>query len=256
MSRWLGNISQIVVNPDGSTTATYVNYDENGNPESGSNVTTDLSGNVSTQDVEYDSSGNPEVTGYTIDTGGNTSGTGMTVADAVDTGFIAFDGKSFSCTGEVEFATQDQGTSPYKTFISALELISENKYKGFYIRNTNLYTIGMFASNEGLTLTSTGTGGFGVGSTVQIVKARTRYTFTLNYTPGTTSGNISFTITPTGSNSGANVNTNGVGTISGQSSSLPPTMQNAKIMLGGNPILNTCEWANLTVYSFNVHKTN
>ena len=82
--------STITTNADGSYNGVTTNYDENGDPVNGSNVTGDTEGNVSTQTVEYDDSGNITVTGYDIDTSGSESGKTFN-ADGVNTDYYAFD---------------------------------------------------------------------------------------------------------------------------------------------------------------------
>ena len=81
--------SNKTVNTDGSYNGTTTNYDANGDPTDGANVTGDTEGNVSTQTVEYDDSGNATVTGYDIDT---SESTGKTFNhDGVNTDYYAFD---------------------------------------------------------------------------------------------------------------------------------------------------------------------
>ena len=76
-------------NADGSYEGTTTNYDADGNPTDGNNVTGDTAGNVSTQTVEYDESGNTLVTGYDIDT---SESSGKTLnGDGANTEYYAFD---------------------------------------------------------------------------------------------------------------------------------------------------------------------
>lgn len=81
--------SNKTTNADGSYNGNTTNYDAEGNPTDGSNVTGDTVGNVSTQSVEYDASGNTLITGYDIDT---TESTGKTFnGDGANTEYYAFD---------------------------------------------------------------------------------------------------------------------------------------------------------------------
>ena len=77
-------------NSDGSMTSQTVNYNADGEPVDGTNVSGDTSGNVSTQSVEYDESGNTTVTGYEIDTSDNPNGGKIMNGDGVNTEYYAF----------------------------------------------------------------------------------------------------------------------------------------------------------------------
>lgn len=79
------------INSDGSYEGTTINYDSEGNPINGDNVTGDTDGNVSTQNVKYDESGNTIVTGYDIDTSGSPDGVKTFSGDGVNTEYYAFD---------------------------------------------------------------------------------------------------------------------------------------------------------------------
>lgn len=246
----------LAIASDGSQHTTQITYDDNGDPVEAVNTVVDSSGNVNTQTIEYDENGDPEVVSYTINTEGNESGTGELIVDAIDTGFVTFNGKSFTMTADIEFSCQEQGTSKYKSICAAIEPTGQgNKYRGFYIRNTSTYQIGMYGSNEGLNMNSNGTGGYTIGNQIQILKARQRYQLTMNYTPGTTTGTVYFSITPTGSSNGTVINNN-AGVISTTSASLPPTMDNATLIIGGNGINTAHNAVNLVVYSFSAVKTN
>lgn len=78
-------------NADGSYTGSTVNYDANGDPVDGVNVSGETNGNVSTQDVEYDETGGTVVTGYDIDTSDNPEGVKEINGEEVNTEFYAFD---------------------------------------------------------------------------------------------------------------------------------------------------------------------
>ena len=78
-------------NADGSYTGNTVNYDANGDPVDGVNVSGDTDSNVSTQTVEFDETGGTVVTGYDIDTSENPEGVKEINGEEVNTEFYAFD---------------------------------------------------------------------------------------------------------------------------------------------------------------------
>lgn len=239
---------------NGNAITTTYNYDQNGDLSTSSTAVQDDQGNVNTQTLDY-INGEPEVIQYIIDTSGNTSGSGELIDESIDTGFVAFSGRSFEVTADIEFSCEEQGTGKYKSICAAIEPTGHgNKYRGFYIRNISTYKIGMYGSNEGLNLNSNGTGGNSIGDQITILKARQRYQLVIRYNPGTGGGNIYFSITPTSTN-GTTVSEN-EGLISMYSSSLPPTMDNATFIIGGNGINPTNDAVNLVVYSLNVCKTS
>lgn len=83
--------NQTTTNADGSMTGQTTNYDANGDPTDGTNVSGDTSGNVNTQSLVYDESGNSVVNGYTIDTSANPDGGKTYNGDGVNTEYYAFD---------------------------------------------------------------------------------------------------------------------------------------------------------------------
>ena len=100
-------------NADGSYNGVTTNYDENGDPTDGVNVTGDTEGNVSTQTVEYDDSGNTTVTGYEIDTSGSESGKTFH-SGGTNTEYYAFDlthGFVLDFDFTIDFSTQPPGQS-------------------------------------------------------------------------------------------------------------------------------------------------
>lgn len=128
-------------NADGSYNGVTTNYDENGDPVNGSNVTGDTEGNVSTQTVEYDDSGNVTVTGYDIDT----SGSGKTFnADGVNTDYYAFDvthGFVLDFDFTIDFSNQPPNQHQGHHNILNAKRADPSPYYGFQIRqsNTNSY---------------------------------------------------------------------------------------------------------------------
>lgn len=257
----------ITYDSDGSSEGHTTNYDSNDNPVSGENQWNDPLGNQNTQAIEYDSNGDPEVVGYTIDTSGNESGTGETLEESLNTGFIAFDGRSFTITADFEFNCADLGTQYFKTLLSALEPADNGTYNGFYIRNgsidstistSNNYKFTFFArSNSGITFSNNGRGnGYTFGSTCYFKKTgKARYQLTVNYSPGSDAGSFNATVKPTYTN-GTTLNSSGTTIDASNNSSIPPRMDNAIIILGGNGVSPNFDIINLTVYSFNVVKTS
>ncbi len=92
-------------NADGSYEISTVQYDENGEATSGTNVSGDTSGNVSTQDITYNSNGEPVVTGYEIDTTGS-EGEGKDITgDGVNTEFVPFTDDDCGFVMHIKFET-------------------------------------------------------------------------------------------------------------------------------------------------------
>lgn len=82
--------NQTVSNTDGSSTSSTTNYDVSGNPIDRTNIGTDSTGNVNTQNIEYDEQGNQTVTGYTIDTEAS-EGEGKKIeGNGINTEFVPF----------------------------------------------------------------------------------------------------------------------------------------------------------------------
>ena len=83
------SINNTIVNQNGSSESHTTNYDENGDPTDATNELTDVSGNLSTQNVEYDN-GTPVVTAYNIDTTNNPNGYKEITGTGVNTEYIPF----------------------------------------------------------------------------------------------------------------------------------------------------------------------
>ncbi len=135
--------STTTTNADGSYNGVTTNYDENGDPVNGSNVTGDTEGNVSTQTVEYDDSGNTTVTGYDIDTSGSESGKTFN-HDGVNTDYYAFD-VTHGFVLDIGFTIDFNNQPPYQhqghhNILNA-KRADPSPYYGFQIRqsNTNNY---------------------------------------------------------------------------------------------------------------------
>ena len=83
------SINNTIVNQNGSSESHTTNYDEHGDPTDAINELTDVSGNLSTQNVEYDN-GTPVVTAYNIDTTNNPNGYKDVTGTGVNTEYIPF----------------------------------------------------------------------------------------------------------------------------------------------------------------------
>lgn len=125
---------------DGSYEGTTTNYDANGNPTDGSNVTGDTDNNVSTQSVEYDETGGTVVTGYDIDTSGSQSGEKTFNADGVNTEYYAFDvtrGFILDFNFTINFTQQPAGQDESHHNILTAKRTSPSPWYGFQIRHTS-----------------------------------------------------------------------------------------------------------------------
>ena len=125
-------------NTDGSYNGTTINYDAEGNPTDGSNVTGDTAGNVSTQTVEYDDSGNATVTGYDIDTTGSESGKTFN-KDGVNTDYYAFDlthGFELDIDFTIDFSAQPSGQEGNHHNVINSKRATPEPWYGFHIRNS------------------------------------------------------------------------------------------------------------------------
>jgi uncharacterized protein YjdB len=130
-------------NADGSYNGVTTNYDENGDPVNGSNVTGDTEGNVSTQTVEYDDSGNVTVTGYDIDTTESESGKTFH-SGGTNTEYYAFDlthGFVLDFDFTIDFSNQPPGQSDNHHNILTAKRADPSPWYGFQIRqsSTNKY---------------------------------------------------------------------------------------------------------------------
>ena len=125
-------------NADGSYNGTTTNYDENGDPVNGSNVTGDTEGNVSTQTVEYDASGNSIVTRYEIDTSESESGKTFN-HDGVNTDYYAFDvthGFVLDFDFTIDFLNQPPNQHQSHHNILNAKRADPSPYYGFQLRQT------------------------------------------------------------------------------------------------------------------------
>lgn len=126
-------------NADGSYNGATTNYDENGDPVNGSNVTGDTEGNVSTQTVEYDDSGNTTVTGYDIDTSGSESGKTFH-SGGTNTEYYAFDlthGFILDFDFTIDFSNQPPGQSDNHHNILTAKRADPSPWYGFQIRQSS-----------------------------------------------------------------------------------------------------------------------
>lgn len=140
--------SETNTNSDGSYNSSTVNYDENGNPTEGTNMSGDTSGNINTQEVEYNESGTPVVIGYDINTE-NSDGEGKDITgDGVNTEFVPFQFQE-GFTMHIRFKsiaseqprppltadTEDTGTNYLYNIFSAKSTIKVNNiWPGFDMR--------------------------------------------------------------------------------------------------------------------------
>lgn len=231
-------------NADGSYNGVTTNYDANGDPVNGSNVTGDTAGNVSTQTVEYDESGNTVVTGYDIDTSGSESGKTFN-HDGVNTDYYAFD-VTHGFVLDFDF-TMDLNNQPaaqdgnHHNVLNAKRATPEPWY-GFQIRHSSSVANTVFlgvqfsgGSNENVALVET--------STTGSVKT---YNLRIVYDP--TSTGTTFTC----------INTATQYTIFSSSLLFPDIeeLKNLKVTIGyavngsGNPY----RYSNITVHNFELKK--
>ena len=131
-------------NSDGSMTSQTVNYNADGEPVDGTNVSGDTSGNVSTQSVEYDESGNTTVTGYEIDTSDNPNGGKIMNGDGVNTEYYAFDvtrGFIVDMAFTVDMSNKPAGQNENHHNILTAKRASPSPWYGFQLRQstTNQY---------------------------------------------------------------------------------------------------------------------
>ena len=131
-------------NADGSYTGNTVNYDANGDPVDGVNVSGDTDSNVSTQTVEFDESGNSMVVGYDIDTSENPDGTKTFNEDGVNTEYYAFDvtrGFIVDINFTINFNNQPPGQNENHHNILTAKRATPSPWYGFQLRHssTNKY---------------------------------------------------------------------------------------------------------------------
>lgn len=130
--------SNTTTNADGSYNGATTNYDANGNPTDGNNVTGDTDGNVSTQNVEYDESGNTIVTGYDIDTSGSESGKTFN-GDGANTEYYAFDvthGFELEMHFTVDCSNKPSGQNQDHHNILTAKRATPEPWYGFQLRQT------------------------------------------------------------------------------------------------------------------------
>lgn len=111
--------NQTVSNTDGSSTSSTTNYDVSGNPIDRTNIGTDSTGNVNTQNIEYDEQGNQTVTGYDIDTTASEGAGKEITGDGVNTEFVPFDGNGFICHIKFRTVKTEQPNPPLVEDIDA-----------------------------------------------------------------------------------------------------------------------------------------
>lgn len=131
--------NETINNSDGSSTSTTTNYDENGDPTDTTNIGTDTSGNVSTQDIEYEN-GEPVVTGYTIDTAENPDGSKTFNSDGVNTEYYAFDltrGFEIHISWTMDYSKQPTGQNENHHNILTMKRANPSPWYGFQLRQTS-----------------------------------------------------------------------------------------------------------------------
>ena len=180
-------------NSDGSYTGTTINYDANGEPLDATNVSGDVDGNVSTQEVEYDENGNSVVTGYTIDTSSSEDGEKNFNNNGVNTEYYALDvtqGFIMDIRFTIDFTQQPAGQNDnHHNIINSKRAMPEPWY-GFQIRQTSTnktVTLGTqfsTGSNTNTTVTTTNANKYNGSSNVY------EYNFHIVYDPTAASDNF------------------------------------------------------------------
>ena len=130
---------------DGSSNSSTTNYDENGDPIDKTNEAIDVSGNVSTQDIEYEN-GEPIVTGYTIDTTENPDGSKTFNEQGVNTEYYAFDltrGFTAHIAFTMNYTQQPANQNENHHNILTMKRANPSPWYGFQLRqtSTNKYII-------------------------------------------------------------------------------------------------------------------
>lgn len=256
--------SNINTNSDGSFTGTTTNYDAEGNPTTGSNVTGDTSGNVNTQQLEYDESGQSIVSGYVIDTSNNPNG-GEVISGGLDTGFIAFDGRPFTIHVKCNINTAEQSTNT-NTLLSALEHgSSNNRYSGFSVDLYNRREIISFGGTnsqiKNAYFGSRITGTVGTVTTAQTLNylhsGQQELIMDITYTPASYSPEWKYTIyvqTLYTSNTGGSKKNKTNSTLKSNSGYLPTSLANATITIGSYGVEHSHDAVNVEVLEFSVTK--
>ena len=165
--------NQTVSNTDGSSTSSTTNYNASGDPIDRTNIGTDSTGNVDTQNIEYDEQGNQTVTGYTIDTEASEGEGKEITGDGVNTEFVPFDDNNNGFICHIRFKsllseqpippivedTDDKGTNYlYNVFCAKSTVAVNSKYPGFEIRWTLKKSNGTAATTTGIQFRYAGAG--------------------------------------------------------------------------------------------------
>ena len=131
--------NETVQNTDGSSSSTTTNFDENGDPTDQQNQDIDMTGNVSTQDIEYEN-GQPVVTGYDIDTTAS-EGEGKTFnEDGVNTDYYAFDlthGFVMNIHFTIDFTAQPANQNENHHNIMTMKRATPSPWYGFQLRHSS-----------------------------------------------------------------------------------------------------------------------
>lgn len=168
-------------NADGSYNGSTVNYDAEGNPTDGSNVTGDTDNNVSTQSIEYDESGNTVVVGYDIDTSGSQDGTKTFNLDGANTDYYAFDlthGFILDFNFTIDFRNQPSGQDQNHHNILTAKRADPSPWYGFQLRHSK--------TDLAITLGTQFDGGSNTNTTIYgstISGSLVEYDLTITYNP-------------------------------------------------------------------------
>ena len=123
-----------------SSESTTTTYDSDGNPSYTENTSTDVSGNVNTQEIEYDEDGDPIVTGYSIDTSNNPDGVKNYNGDGVNTEYYAFDlthGFVLNINFTINYSRQPSGQNENHHNILTMKRATPSPWYGFQLRHSN-----------------------------------------------------------------------------------------------------------------------
>ena len=230
-------------NADGSYNGSTTNYDAEGSPTDGSNVTGDTEGNVSTQTVEYDDSGNATVTGYDIDTTGSESGKTFN-KDGVNTDYYAFDlthGFELDIDFTIDFSAQPSGQDENHHNIINSKRATPEPWYGFQIRHSS-------SSGNTLQLGTQFSGTSNINTTIptQLTGTTARYDLKIVYNPTDSGDKFICTDMRTGA-------------VVYSANNLFPdidALKNLKVTIGyavngsGNPY----RYSNITVHKFELRK--
>jgi len=185
--------STTITSSDGSYIGTTTNYDPEGNPTNGSNVSGDTEGNISTQEVEYDEHGDSVVTGYTIDTSGSENGEKIFNQDGINTDYYAFDlthGFEMNIHFIIDFSNQPVKQNENHHNILTMKRATPEPWYGFQLRQTstnkfvNLGTQFITGSNANTIITTTDNNKFNGSSNIY------EYDITITYKPTESTNNF------------------------------------------------------------------